>query len=75
MSNNLHRVSDNLVISKDHREELIKIIQTLPKEFSVTDFKEASKLSRKYTIPFLEFLDSEAITKKINSDGVRKKIL
>ena len=75
MSSYLHRISDNLVITREHREELIKIIQTLPEEFSITDFKEASKLSRKYTIPFLEFLDSEAITKKINSDGVRKKIL
>ncbi len=75
MSSYLHRISDNLVISREHKEELIKIIQTLPEEFSVTDFKEASKLSRKYTIPFLEFLDKEAITKKINTDGVRRKIL
>ena len=75
MSSYLYRVSDNLVISREHREELIKIIHTLPEEFSVKNFKEASKLSRKYTIPFLEFLDKEAITKKINSDGVRKKIL
>ena len=75
MSSYLYRVSDNLVISREHREELIKIIHTLPEEFSVTNFKEASKLSRKYTIPYLEFLDREAITKKINSDGVRRKIL
>ena len=75
MNSYLYRVSDNLVISREHKEELIKIIHTLPEEFSITDFKEASKLSRKYTIPFLEFLDREAITKKINSDGVRRKIL
>lgn len=75
MNSYLYRVSDNLVISREHKEELIKIIHTLPEEFSITNFKEASKLSRKYTIPFLEFLDREAITKKINSDGVRRKIL
>lgn len=75
MNSYLYRVSDSLVISREHKEELIKIIHTLPEEFSITNFKEASKLSRKYTIPFLEFLDREAITKKINSDGVRRKIL
>jgi len=74
MNNYLFRISKNLVISRDHREELIKIINTLPDEFSITDFKNASNLSRKYTIPYLEFLDKESITKKINNEGKRRKL-
>ena len=42
--------------------------------FSVKDFKEQSSLTRKYAIPFLEFLDKEFVTKKIDSSGLRKKI-
>ena len=50
------------------------IIDSLPENFSVANFKEKSSLTRKYAIPFLEFLDKELITKKINSSGLRKKI-
>ena len=53
---------------------LIKIIELLPREFSVKEFKDLSKLSRKYTIPFLEFLDKQFITKKINNEGLRRRI-
>ena len=75
MNGYLFRVSKKLIISKEHKKDLIKIVEKLPQNFSVADFKEASKLSRKYTIPFLEFLDREAITKKINSNGLRRIIL
>ena len=74
INNCLYRVSKNIVISEDQKNQLVKIIDILPKNFSVTDFKEKSSLSRKYAIPFLEFLDKELITKKIDSSGLRKKI-
>ncbi len=74
MNGYLHRVSKNIVISDDQKNQLIKIIDILPENFSVTDFKETSSLSRKYAIPFLEFLDKELITKKIDSSGLRRKI-
>ena len=74
INNCLYRVSKNIVISEDQKNQLVKIIDILPENFSVTDFKEKSSLSRKYAIPFLEFLDKELITKKIDSSGLRKKI-
>ena len=73
MSKCLHRVSKNIVITENHKNQLIKIIRSLPDEFSVKDFKEKSNLSRKYAIPFLEFLDKESFTIKINNEGFRKK--
>ena len=66
MNGYLFRVSEKLIISKNQRSDLIKIIEKLPQDFSVKEFKEVSNLSRKYTIPFLEFLDRQLITKKIN---------
>ena len=70
----LYRVSKNIVISEDQKNYLIKIVGNLPKNFSVTEFKEKTSLSRKYAIPFLEFLDKELITRKIDSSGLREKI-
>jgi len=70
----LFRVSNNIVISEDQKNYLIKIVGDLPKNFSVTEFKEKTSLSRKYAIPFLEFLDKELITRKIDSSGLREKI-
>ena len=74
MNGCLFRVSKNIVISKDQKSQLIEIIDSLPNNFSVTDFKEQSSLTRKYAIPFLEFLDKELVTKKIDSSGLRKKL-
>ena len=75
MNGYLFRVSEKLIISKKQRSDLIKIIENLPQDFSVKEFKEVSNLSRKYTIPFLEFLDKQLITKKINSEGLRRRIV
>ena len=74
INNCLYRVSKKIVISEEQRNQLIQIIDILPKNFSVSDFKEKSSLSRKYAIPYLEFLDRELITKKIDSSGLRMKI-
>ena len=74
MNGCLFRVSKNIVISKDQKSQLIEIIDSLPNNFSITDFKEQSSLTRKHAIPFLEFLDKELVTRKIDSSGLRKKI-
>ena len=74
MNGCLFRVSKNIVISKDQKSQLIEIIDSLPNNFSITDFKEKSSLTRKHAIPFLEFLDKELVTKKLDSSGLRKKL-
>ena len=70
--NKIYRVNSKLIISDIHLEKLISIVKKLPKNFSVNDFKEASSLSRKYSIPYLEFLDKLKITTKIDKSGIRK---
>ena len=74
MNGCLFRVTKNIVISEDHKNQLTEIIDSLPDKFSVTDFKEQSSLTRKYAIPYLEFLDKELVTQKIDSSGLRAKI-
>jgi len=74
MNGCLFRVSKNIIISEDQKNQLIEVIDSLPDNFSVTDFKEQSSLTRKYAIPYLEFLDKELVTKKVDSSGLRTKI-
>ena len=75
LNEKIYRVSKNIIITDSHLEILLKHIEKLPREFSVSNFKDQTKLSRKYAIPMLEFLDKKLITAKINSSGDRKKLL
>jgi len=75
MNNYLYRINKKLVISGDHRDKLIGLLKTLPEAFTVKEFKDATNLSRKYAIPYLEFLDSESQTTKVDDSGKRKKLV
>ena len=75
MNNYLYRINKKLVISGDHRDKLIGLLKNLPEAFTVKEFKDATNLSRKYAIPYLEFLDSEYLTTKIDDSGKRKKLV
>ena len=75
LSEKIYRVSKNIIITDSHLEILIKHIEKLPLEFTVSQFKDETKLSRKYAIPMLELLDKKLITSKINTSGERKKLV
>ena len=75
MNNLLYRVSQKIVITIEHKKLLLNIIHSLSNEFSVNDFKSATNLSRKYAIPYLEFLDKSGVTTKTDKSGKRKKLL
>ncbi len=70
----IYRVNSKIIISDKHLNKLVKLIESLPNEFKIKDFKEVSKLSRKYTVPYLELLDKLGITTKTDKSGTRKKI-
>ena len=71
----LIRISKNILYTDIHFEKVLNIIEQLPKTFTIHEFKSLSGLSRKYTIPLLENLDSKQIIKKIDSEGTREKLL
>ena len=74
LSKKIYRVDSKIIISDKHLKQLIEIIETMPDEFSVKDFKDKSNLSRKYAIPYLELLDKIRLTQKIDKEGSRKKL-
>ena len=64
MKGYLLRVSKSIFISKDHIDLLKNNLSQLPKIFTVSDFKDINKISRKYAIPYLEYLDKINLQKK-----------
>ena len=75
LSGKIYRISENIIIADIHLEILLKHVEKLPSKFTVSEFKNQTKLSRKYAIPMLELLDKKLITSKINTSGDRKKLL
>ena len=75
MKNYLFRLNKKLVISDLHKDKLTELLKTLPEVFTVQEFKDTARLSRKYAIPYLEFLDSESLTAKVDVTGKRKKLV
>ena len=75
LKDKLIRISKNILYTDNHFKELLRIIEQLPTTFTIAEFKSLSGLSRKYTIPILEILDSKQIIKKIDSEGTREKLI
>jgi len=74
LSKKIYRVDSKIIISDVHLKQLVKIIELMPDEFSVKEFKDKTSLSRKYAIPYLELLDKIGVTQKIDKVGSRKKL-
>ena len=75
MNNYLYRLNKKLIISNQHKSNLIELLKDLPDIFTVKEFKDIANLSRKYAIPYLEFLDNESLTVKVEDSGKRKKLV
>lgn len=66
-------ISENLAISTITFNEAIKSINskiTKNQEFAVSDIKDVLEVSRKYLIPFLEYLDEKGYSKRIENKRI-----
>jgi selenocysteine-specific elongation factor len=64
----LVQVSDDLVYLPDQIEEIRTGLAALPNPFTVAEFRDRFRISRKYAVPLLEWLDSSSITRR-NGDA------
>ncbi len=60
----LVRISSGMVLLPGQAKEIRAIILGMKDGFTVAEFRDASGLSRKYSVPFLEWADSEGITRR-----------
>lgn len=58
----LVRISQDLVYLPSQMRAIEEILRSLPEGFTVSDFRDAADLSRKYAVPILEWTDRESIT-------------
>jgi selenocysteine-specific elongation factor len=69
----LVRVAADIVLLARQAEALKQRVRALfvpGRAFSVSEFKDAFSLSRKYAIPFLEYLDRERVTRRTGDQRV-----
>lgn len=70
-SKNLVRVTDDLIF---HADVILHVRKSLSahkgRRFSVPEFKEWTRISRKYAIPLLEYLDREHVTRREHDSRV-----
>jgi selenocysteine-specific elongation factor len=72
----LVRINDALFITKENYDKMISLLRDFysrKKEMGVAEFRDLLGTSRKFSIPFLEYLDSNRITIRVGD--VRKFML
>jgi selenocysteine-specific elongation factor len=53
----LIKISDELAYLPDQVGSLLSVLAGMPPDFTVSDFREAAAITRKYAVPFLEWTD------------------
>jgi selenocysteine-specific elongation factor len=72
-SNRLVRISGEFIFHSDVLTHLRQsLAQQRGRQFSVPEFKDWTKISRKFAIPLLEYLDRERVTRR---DGDKRVVL
>jgi selenocysteine-specific elongation factor len=72
----LVRINDAMYITKEHYDRMLSLLRNFysgKKEMGVAEFRDLLGTSRKFSIPFLEYLDSNRITIRVGD--VRKFML
>jgi selenocysteine-specific elongation factor len=70
------RINESLYVSTDVYNELLSLLKIFFKkkpEMTVAEFRDLLNTTRKYALPFLEFLDSQKVT--LRTGDVRKSLL
>lgn len=69
----LVRISPDLVYLPSQVDRLAAALRDLPAPFTVSEFKEAAGISRKYAVPFLEWCDSQSLTVRMGDRRRRRE--
>jgi selenocysteine-specific elongation factor len=72
----IKRINDSMYLSRQSYDRMIMLLKehfTNKKEMTVSEFRDILGTTRKYALPFLEYLDSNSITLRVGD--VRKFLL
>jgi hypothetical protein len=61
----LVRIVDDWVYSPEQIEVLVGVLRRLDEPFTVAEFRDAGRISRKHAVPLLEWADHRGITMRV----------
>ena len=66
----LRIIKDGLLFPRETREKLLLVLSSMKEDITVASLRDKIGVSRKYTLPMLEFLDSQGLTQRIGDKRV-----
>jgi len=66
----LRMIKDGLLFSREMKEKLLDVLASMKGDITVASLRDVIGVSRKYTLPMLEFLDSQGLTQRIGDKRV-----
>jgi selenocysteine-specific elongation factor len=69
----LVKINDEMTVDRAALNKLVddvRALKTKSAKFGVREFKDLTGLSRKFTIPLLEYLDGQRITRRVGEDRI-----
>ncbi len=66
----LVRITREIAYLPEQVQQLLGVIETLGGPFTVSDFRQAAGISRRYAVPFLEWTDQQRITRRQGDNRV-----
>ncbi|MCL1993166.1 MAG: selenocysteine-specific translation elongation factor [Spirochaetes bacterium] len=69
----LRVIKEGLLFSRQMRDKLLAVLADMKEEITVASLRDSLGLSRKYTLPMLEFFDSQGLTQRDGDKRVLAK--
>ena len=69
----LRTIEGGFFFSKEMREKLLAVLASMPGDITVASLRDSIGVSRKYTFPMLEFLDSQGLTQRVGDKRILLK--
>jgi selenocysteine-specific elongation factor len=69
----LRIIDGGLLFSRQMREKLLAVLASMNEDITVASLRDTLGVSRKYTLPMLDFLDSQGLTQRIGDKRILVK--
>jgi selenocysteine-specific elongation factor len=69
----LWMIEGGLLFPRQTREKLLEVLSSMNGDITVASLRDSIGVSRKYTLPMLEFLDSQGLTRRVGDKRILVK--
>jgi selenocysteine-specific elongation factor len=69
----LRTIEGGFFFSREAREKLLSVLAAMQEDITVATLRDSIGVSRKYTLPMLEFLDSQGLTQRVGDKRILAK--